>query len=242
MDEHLAESLDRLRNNLREVHGRIAAAAERAGRSAESIQLVAVTKYVPTAWARRLVDLGCHDLGENRPQQLWQRAQVIPTARWHMMGPLQTNKVAKTVTHAAVIHSCDRPNLIDALRREASNQRKAVDVYLEVNISGDASKHGFHPAELPEYLRTQPSGGLAPLRVLGLMGMSGLESDAATARNEFRRLRELRDKLQVMYAREHGPWRLSMGMSDDFELAVEEGADCVRIGSAIWHGIDTSVP
>lgn len=233
----MSVSTERLAANLVAIRERISAAAARAQRSPDSVTLVAVTKYVRPEWSNALADLGCLDLGESRPQELWDKAAAAGDRpiRWHLIGHLQRNKVRRTLPLAALIHSVDSARLLEELDAIAATLGRTVHILLEVNISGDAAKHGFHPDEMPGVL--QFARGFRHLDVRGLMGMASLEGDAEDARRDFRRLREVRDRLSGEGGRELP--ELSMGMSGDFEVAIEEGATIVRVGSAFFEGIET---
>jgi pyridoxal phosphate enzyme (YggS family) len=229
----------RISDNVARVRETIAAAARRSGRQADQIILVGVTKYVEPQIARLLVSAGVTDLGESRPQQLWAKAELLADlpARWHLIGHLQRNKVQRTLRVAAMIHSADSLRLLQEIDTEASSRPSPIDVLLEINVSGDAAKHGFRPDEL-EPLIPQ----LAPLKhlaVCGLMTISGLQSDADQTRREFAALRELRDKLRGDQPPNVVLKGLSMGMSGDYEIAIEEGATIVRIGSALFEGLES---
>jgi pyridoxal phosphate enzyme (YggS family) len=229
----------RVAENLALVRGRIAAAAQRSGRTARQVTLVAVTKYTDDDAIAALVEAGCHDLGESRPQQLWQRAATFAgdSIRWHLIGHLQRNKVARTLPLVSLVHSCDSQRLAEAIDQAAADQStRAVPVLLEVNISGDSAKHGFRPADVAAAL-----AGLADLRhvcVRGLMAMAGRPDDLPAARVDFRALRELRDRLRVDCPASITLDELSMGMSGDYEIAIEEGATIVRVGSALFAGAE----
>lgn len=233
----MSDLLSRLAENLNRVHQRIAEAAARGGRTAEAVKLVAVTKYVGLDETRALVAAGCLDLGESRPQELWGKAESLGVAaiRWHLIGHLQRNKIRRVLPHVALLHSGDSEKLLAAVNEEARATSRRVSVLLEVKISGDAAKHGFAPAELES---------LAPrlaqfecLDVRGLMAMAGANSDEQQTRCEFARVRELRDRLQLNCPPFIRMDELSMGMSGDFEIAIEEGATIVRVGSALFEGV-----
>jgi PLP dependent protein len=228
----------RVAENLARVRGRIAAAAARSGRLAESVTLVAVTKYAGPAAARALLSAGCRDLGESRPQELWSKAAELSDApiRWHLIGHLQRNKVERTLPLVSLVHSADSRRLIAALDRAAAALGQTVPILLEVNISGDRAKHGFPPEEMSS--RLAEAAALRNVRVLGLMAMAGGGGDAEDARRDFVRLRELRDRLRAAAPAGITLDELSMGMSGDFEAAIEEGATLVRIGSALFEGAD----
>ena len=228
--------LARIADNLAAVGERIEAAARRAGRSAGEVTLVAVTKYVGLEEVQALLEAGCRDLGESRPQQLWQKAEQLAgqTVRWHLIGHLQRNKVRRTLPHVSLLHSLDSLRLAEAIAAE-SPLPEAVRCLLEVNISGDESKHGFEPDDVePSLLRL---AGIPQLQVVGLMAMAAREGGPDTARANFARLRQLRDRVQLAAPDGLRLTELSMGMSGDFEAAIEEGATLVRVGSALFEGL-----
>jgi hypothetical protein len=228
--------MSRLADNLIHIRRRIAEAAERSGRRAESVTLVAVTKSVTAEQARELALAGCRDLGEGRPQELWSKASSLDDldVRWHLIGHLQRNKVERTLPLVSMIHSVDSLRLLRAIDVAAAALGRTMPGLLEVNISGDVAKHGFSPAEMSE--RLAEAAACAHIQIRGLMAMAGLDGDKDRALREFRNLRELRDRLRDLPGGA-GLTELSMGMSGDFEEAVEEGATIVRIGSALFEGI-----
>jgi pyridoxal phosphate enzyme (YggS family) len=211
-----------LKDNLACIEERIAAACARAGRPRSSVTLVAVTKSVTPEVAALLPALGVHDLGENRPQELWRKAAALPGVRWHFIGHLQRNKIERTVPLLRCIHSIDSERLLDAL--EAHGQ--TLEGFLEFNCSGEASKGGFAPQELT--MLAQRIGSLKHVRITGVMTMAA-PNDPDAARRSFTTLRQLGQQLGVPF--------LSMGMSGDFEIAIEEGATHIRIGSSLFEGL-----
>jgi pyridoxal phosphate enzyme (YggS family) len=223
--------------NYHAVRARIAAACQRAGRDPASVTLVAVTKYAEIDWVRQLVELGVVELGESRPQQLVQRAHKISASlHWHLIGPLQRNKVRSILPLTTLIHSADSLRLLEAIDRIAGELALRPHVLIEVNLSGETAKHGFQIEDL--HASWQSILMLPHLQIEGLMTMAAYESDAEKARPAFIRLRELRDELQSRSgAAEVRLEKLSMGMTGDFEVAIEEGATLVRIGSALWEGL-----
>jgi PLP dependent protein len=229
----------RLAANLGLVKSRIAEAAQRSGRSADEVKLVAVTKYVSVDVIRSLVSLGCRDLGESRPQALWEKAEFLAgeELRWHLIGHFQRNKVERTLPLASLVHSGDSIRLLRAIDAAAAARQRRVPLLIEVNVSGDATKHGFSPDEVESHLET--IFGLPHLEVRGLMCMASREGDLDQARREFARMRELRDRLRSNVSQRIKLDELSMGMSGDFEVAIEEGATMVRVGSALFEGIET---
>ena len=223
--------------NLARVRSRMADAAARAGRAADEVRLLAVTKYVGLPEIRALVEAGCVELGESRPQQLWYRAAALSDlpVHWHMIGHLQRNKVRRTLPLVELIHSADSQRLIAELDAAAGEAGRPAALLLEVNISGEAAKHGFAPERIEPFL--PQLAGFADLRVRGLMCMAGLEGDLDAARREFAALRTLGERLRKNCPEGIRLDELSMGMSGDFEAAIEEGATIVRIGSAIFEGL-----
>lgn len=228
-----------LSTNVQSIRARIAAAAERAGRRANAVRLIAVTKYVDPPLAQALIEIGERDLGESRPQELWRKVDALgPLAaqvRWHFIGHLQRNKLDRTLEHTTLLHSGDSLRLLTAVNDFGQSHTRRIPTLIEVNISGDATKHGFKPTELPALGETLEQ--LTNIEIRGLMGMSSLEGNQDDARREFASLRELRDQLRTAWPASCGLDELSMGMSDDFEAAIEEGSTCVRIGSALFEGL-----
>ena len=239
---------DILARNLAQVREQIADACREAGRATDSVCLVAVTKYGDVDLCRMLVDLGHVDLGEARPQQLWEKFDALsgreavagkaePNAiRWHMIGHLQRNKVARTLPRLALLQSGDRWELLtQASDEQLSQGRPPLPTLLEVNISGENAKHGFAPAELR---RLAPQLGELPgLEIRGLMAMAGYDSDLDEARRQFAAVRFLRDELRQAVPNGIDLSELSMGMSGDFREAILEGATIVRVGSALSDGV-----
>jgi len=211
--------------NLLDVEQRVAQAAQRAGRSPAEITIVAVTKGLTAQAIEAALEAGIRHIGENRVQEASEKkarlSNLQPYPTWHMVGHLQTNKVKTAVEIFDIIHSIDSLRLAEALSGRARN---TIPVLLQVNISREEPKSGFSEAELPKAV--DEVALLPRLEVKGLMTIAPLVSDPEDVRPIFRRLRELGDSLRLKH--------LSMGMSDDFEVAVEEGATMVRIGRAIF--------
>lgn len=225
-----------LTDRLRALEDRLRAACRRAGRDRAEVRLVAVTKSVPAEVAALLPPLGVLDLGESRPQELWRKAAALPAdVHWHLIGHLQRNKVERTLPLVRLIHSVDSLRLLDAIEAEAARQGRPVAALLEVNASREASKHGFAPEAVPGLVPR-----LAALRhvsVRGLMTMAAPDDDAGRARPAFAALRRLRDRLRTDLGPGHPLEHLSMGMTGDFEVAVEEGATLVRVGTLLFEGL-----
>jgi PLP dependent protein len=231
----VTQSPAQIADNLADVRRRMAAAAVRSGRSAEDVCLVAVTKYAGLDEVRALVCAGCADLGESRPQQLWDRADELGDlpVRWHMIGHLQRNKVERTLPLISMIHSVDSLRLAECIDAAAGKMDRKVPILLEVNVSREPAKQGFAPDEIESLLPGLI--GLAHIDVRGLMCMAGLDGGDAEARREFAGLRTLRDKLGANCPGSLRLDELSMGMSGDYEIAIEEGATIVRVGSALFE-------
>lgn len=211
--------------NVQEVRERIARAAARAGRSPDEIMLIAVTKTVTEAAVREALAAGISNLGESRVQEAQRKIEQLSGCEtrlvWHMIGHLQRNKVQTALEIFDIIHSIDSVRLAQELSGQA---KRIVPVLLEVNVSGEETKGGFPPDELDEALAA--ISNLPNLSVRGLMTVAPWVDDAEEVRAVFRKLREMRDSFGL----EH----LSMGMSEDFEIAVEEGATMVRLGRIIF--------
>lgn len=225
----------RLRDNVERVREQMRAACLRSGRDPESVRLVAVTKYAPLEWVRQLPEVGVRVLGESRPQQLVERApQLSEGVEWHLIGHLQRNKVRSVLPLVELIHSVDSLRLLERIDLIAGELGLRPRVLLELNISGEESKDGFAAHELSQSwgaIRAFPH-----VQVEGLMTMAALVDNPELARPTFRVLRQYRDELQ----HQSGSLlpELSMGMSSDFEVAIEEGATCVRVGSLLFEGLE----
>jgi pyridoxal phosphate enzyme (YggS family) len=229
---------DRIWHNLETILRRIDEAVMRSGRRAGAVRLVAVTKQSPLEWIRPLVASGARDLGENYPQELWRKAGGLADlgekVRWHLIGHLQTNKVKKTLPLVRMIHSVDSLKLLRLLDEQAQSLADPAAVCLQVNTSGEQSKHGWTEEQILGDAEAIAACRFIP--VVGLMTMAALGTTAATSRVSFERLRALGEKLRL---RTGLPLpELSMGMSNDFETAIEEGATLVRVGTALFEGVE----
>lgn len=243
--------VDTLQTNLLRVRAAIAAAARRAGRDPSEVSLVAVTKTVPAAVAAELVRLGQRDLGENRADVLEEKAAWFdsrgfgaPDAggpRWHFVGHLQRNKARRVVERAHVVHSVDSLQLLETLDRIAVDVGRSLDVYLQVKLHPEPTKSGFALADVPEALTAARAA--RRLRLVGLMAMAPLVEDdevrrVAAARETFTRLAAAARELSRTEPAGSPALGTSMGMSEDFEVAIEAGSTCVRVGSALFAGLD----
>ncbi len=215
---------------LAEVRAAMARAAARAGRDPGSVTLLGVSKTFPAAMVRAYWEAGLRDFGENYIQEARDKAAELAgqglTPTWHFIGHLQTNKAKYAAPLFPVIHSLDQLELAGELHRRATREGRTIDVYVQVNVSGEGSKSGLSPEALPGFL--EALSGLTALRPVGLMTMPPYDPDPERSRPHFAALRRLRDR--------HAPRLpgLSMGMSGDFEVAIEEGATIVRVGTALF--------
>lgn len=231
---------ERCLGNLARVREDITEACRRAGRPAAGVRLVGVTKYVDAAIARGLLEAGCADLAESRPQELWAKAAALADAavvpRWHLVGHLQRNKVRRTVSVGAMIHTLDSPRLLAAIEAEAAAAGTTCDALVEVNLSGDPGRSGVAEADAEPLVVA--AARATHVRLRGLMAMaSHPDGPAADARRDFARLRELRERLAGRAVDAAFLAELSMGMSGDFAAAILEGSTIVRIGSALFAGL-----
>jgi pyridoxal phosphate enzyme (YggS family) len=213
------------------VRRHVADAADVAGRDPLDVTIVAVTKTVGIEEIRQGVAAGIEDFGENRVQEFLGKYGLFPDVRWHFIGTLQTNKVKDVVGRAHLIHSVDSCRLLEEIDRRAEAAGVVQRVLLQVNVSGETSKHGFCASEVREALID--SSGLEHVEVAGLMTMAPF-GRAEDARWVFRELKELRDSLREMPLNGVELDELSMGMTNDYRVAVEEGSTIVRVGRALF--------
>jgi pyridoxal phosphate enzyme (YggS family) len=222
-----------VRDRVDDVRGRINAAARRAGREPREVTLVGASKRQPLERLEGAWEAGVRVFGENRVQEALEKQGALPGAiEWHLIGPLQSNKARRAVEAFTTVQSIDRLKIARHLERHASETGRQVEGFLQVNLAGEASKHGYEPDrivgdvdELAEFEN---------LRIVGLMAIPPFEPEVEQARAWFRKLRELRDALFSATAWSDRPGYLSMGMSHDFEVAIEEGATHVRVGWALF--------
>ncbi len=217
---------ERVARNLDHIRLRMAEAARRSERSPDSVTLIAITKSVGVEEIQALHALGVRDFGENRPEDSLEKVSSLPVdSQWHMIGNLQRRKAKVTVERFQCIDAVDRPELFEALQARCEELDVSRRVLIEVNVSGEASKHGVTPDDLEQMLALGRS--CSRLKVEGLLTMAPFGAEESVLRQVFARLRRL--------AEAHGLSRLSMGMTDDFEIAIEEGATEVRIGRALFE-------
>ena len=218
---------------LARINARIEDASRRAGRPAGEVVLVGASKKQPAARLAEAWHAGLKVFGENRVQEgLAKSRELPPGIEWHLIGPLQSNKVRLALDLFRTIHSVDRLKIAETLDREAGARGLEVTGFLEVNLGSEASKHGFAPQRLAD--EVLPLNRLQHLRIAGLMAIPPQGDSPEDSRPWFRKLRELRDDLAARPEWRGFPGWLSMGMSDDFEVAIEEGATHVRVGTALF--------
>jgi len=223
--------MNSIAENLERVREQIASAAARAGRVAEEIELVAITKTHPAEKVREAIEAGQTLFGESRVQEARAKIPELPSnLRWHFVGHLQKNKIRHALPLFEMIHSVDSLGLAQEINRIAEEEGMHPRVLLEVNVAGEGSKFGFSPEKLRDQMEALLA--LPRLSILGLMTIPPLAEEAEASRKYFVRLRELRDRLQTDFRVDLA--QLSMGMTQDFSVAVEEGATLVRVGTAIF--------
>ncbi len=218
--------------NLALVHERIAQAAKRVGRSPEEIRLLPVSKTVPEDRIKEAVAAGCVELGENKVQEAKRKAETLAGMgiKWSVIGHLQTNKAKDVVAFAHEFQALDRHRAAEALDRRLQRENRELQVYVQVNTSGEESKYGLAPQDTIAFL--EELSVYSSLKVQGLMTLALFTAETERVRECFRTLRQLRDEARQKHLIGQGD--LSMGMSGDFETAIEEGATCVRVGQAIF--------
>lgn len=222
----------RVGERLAGIRRRIDDAARRSGRTADAITLVGASKRQSPERLRAAWDSGLRIFGENRVQEAEDHADILPDATWHLIGPLQSNKVKRAAALFDVVHSVDRLKIARLLDREAADRGRRLPCFLEMDLGGEDSKHGFPVNGLAD--RIAPVAELAHLDVRGLMAIPPFEDDPEASRPWFVTLRRLAEELAGRPEWSGFPAELSMGMSNDFEVAIEEGATHVRVGSALF--------
>ncbi|MEK3935178.1 YggS family pyridoxal phosphate-dependent enzyme [Sporosarcina sp. FSL W7-1349] len=218
-----------LQQRIQHIEHTIQEACDRTGRKRTEVMVVAVTKQVSAKRAGEVLAEGIHDLGENRPEGLLGKQQEISEgAVWHFIGNVQSRKVKDVINQIDYLHSVDRLSIVKEIQKRAT---KTIDCFVQVNVSGEASKSGVAPEELQQFI--EEAAAYDKVRIIGLMTMAPFTEDQDLIRSVFRSLRELRDEMAAQQL-EHAPCtELSMGMSNDYIIAIEEGATHVRIGTAL---------
>lgn len=222
----------KLNQHIEFVEDKVKQACDRANRDRQDVQIIAVTKYVSLATTGEAIRLGMNHIGENRWQDVQPKWEVFhDQAVWHFIGHLQTNKVKDVIGKFAYIHSLDRLSLATEIEKKAAAQSLTVSCFIQLNVSGEETKYGLPPEELASFvdkLRDMPH-----IRIVGLMTMAPYEAEPESTRPVFRELRRLRDELNREQVLGYEIKHLSMGMSNDFEVAIEEGATWIRLGTVL---------
>ena len=217
-----------VKNNLEKINNDIKNICQKSGRNFEDITLIAVTKYVGDERVKEAQEAGVHDFAENRAVNYIERKEKFLEATWHLIGSLQTRKVRDAINKVDYFHALDRESLAVEIEKRAEH---VINCFVQVNTSGEESKHGLIPEAVLEFVKGLEK--YPKIRVVGLMTMAPFVEDEATLRSCFRKLRELRDEIKGLCL-EYAPCKfLSMGMSNDYEIAIEEGATHIRIGTAL---------
>ncbi len=224
---------EKIKTNWENIKKNIERAAFISGRTAEEVTLVAVSKTVDIEKVRQVHNLGINDFGENRVNELLSKREALPDVNWHLIGRLQTNKVKDIAGKVALIHSLDRWRLAQELEKRGGLLGQKLPVLIQLNISGEEQKAGFKPTELEEVLGAAEK--FNNLRIYGLMTMAPMDPDPEKARPVFKELYRLRQKYMARDYKNVELKVLSMGMSQDYVVAIEEGANLVRIGSALFQ-------
>ena len=222
-----------IKDSIHDVSQRIIAACERAGRKPEEVTLIAVSKTMPVEAIREAMACGIVEFGENRPQELRDKQAVITEPlHWHMIGSLQTNKLKYVIGKTILIHSVDSYALAQAIEEASAKKELVTDVLLEINIAGEASKHGIAPEETEELIRR--ISVLPHIKIRGLMTVAPYTENAEENRVYFKKMKQLMVDINSKNIDNVYMDMLSMGMTGDYEVAVEEGATLVRVGTGIF--------
>ena len=223
-----------VKDNLNSISKRVKLAAKRAGRDAEAVKLVCVTKGIDPYRINKALVSGVTDIGENRVQEaISKKPEVMPGAKWHLIGHLQTNKVKDAIANFDFIHSVDSLKLAHKINKEAKALDRTVEVMIQVNTSGEEAKYGITPEEVDAFLAEATA--LKNLQIVGLMTITPLSEDPEKVRPHMKKLKEIFDRIKTEVTFPNVDMEyLSMGMSQDFEVAVEEGANLLRIGTAVF--------
>jgi pyridoxal phosphate enzyme (YggS family) len=219
--------------NLETIRQRVDSACQRSGRDPQDITILGASKSQPPERLQWAWEAGLRVYGENRVQEALMKMPQLPAGiEWHLLGPLQSNKVKKVVPAFVAVHSIDRLKIARALDREAAKLGQKITGFLEINLATEETKHGFLPTVLPNHL--DELAQLDSLQIVGLMAIPPFEKDPQASRVWFRQLRALRDTIREREDWQDFPGLLSMGMSHDYDVAVEEGATHVRIGTSLF--------
>lgn len=217
-----------VRENFETITREIAETCKQVGRNADEVKLIAVTKYVSDARVEEAIGAGITDLAENRPQNYVERKDKYSNKTWHLIGSLQTRKVRDVINKVDYFHALDRDSLAKEIEKRAE---KEIKCFVQVNVSGEESKHGLTSEEVIDFIKSLEQ--YSKIKVVGLMTMAPFVEDEEILRNCFRKLRQLRDEVKGLNL-SYAPCEfLSMGMSNDYKIAIEEGATHIRVGTAL---------
>lgn len=217
-----------VRENFETITREIAETCKQVGRNPEEVKLIAVTKYVTDSRVEEAIEAGITDFAENRPQNYVQRKGKYSDKTWHLIGSLQTRKVRDAINEVDYFHALDRDSLAKEIEKRAE---KEINCFVQVNVSGEESKHGLTSEEAIDFIKSLEQ--YSKIKVVGLMTMAPFVEDEEILRNCFRRLRQLRDEVKALNL-SYAPCEfLSMGMSNDYKIAIEEGATHIRVGTAL---------
>ena len=202
----------------------------------KGVELVAVSKFHPASMSMEAYEAGQRIFGESRVQEFLEKKEVLPSdIRWHFIGHLQKNKVKQIIGKTTLIESVDSPALVELIDKESEKRGVVTDILLQVHVAAEETKFGFDPDELLEYIASGKIKEFKSVRICGIMGMATNTDDMNRVREDFRKIKDLSKEIQTKFSSELEDFRhISMGMSGDWQIAVEEGADIVRIGSSIF--------
>lgn len=227
------QEINTIQAAIAEVSSKIEAACKRVGRDPKEVTLIAVSKTMPVEAIREAMECGMVDFGENRPQELRDKqAEITEPLRWHMIGALQTNKLKYVIGKTTLIHSVDSVHLAEAIEEMSAKKELVTEVLLEINIAGEESKHGITPEELESLVRELAR--LSHIKIRGLMTVAPYTEVAEENRVYFRKMKQLMVDINSKNIDNVYMDMLSMGMTGDYEIAVEEGATLVRVGTGIF--------
>ncbi len=226
-----------LKDNLQSVEERVRQACDRAGRKREEVQLIAVSKTKPAEMIREIYDEGIRDFGENHPQEIRDKVPVLPEdIRWHMIGHLQKNKIKYIIERCCMVHSVDSLSLAEEIGKAAVKCGRLMPVLIEINIAGEETKNGISPEETETFIRQ--AARFPGIQIQGLMTIAPFTEDAQENRPVFREMKKLFVDIEGKNIDNVFMRHLSMGMTGDFEVAIEEGATMIRVGTAIFGARD----
>ena len=230
---------DAVAKNYSKVKEMIAEACVKAGRDTNDVTVVGVTKYTDVQGVQACIDAGILNIGENLAQHALPKIEALGDAHqdvhWHFIGHLQTNKVKYLVPFVALIHGIDSVKLIQEVNKQAAKINRRVNCLLQVHIADEENKFGFTPSEIMEIFSSGILSTMENVRIIGLMGMATFTDNRLQIRNEFKKLKHVFDTIKLKYSHDYPEFKeLSMGMSDDFQIAIEEGSTMVRVGSSIF--------